>query len=128
MSTKRRRQPWEGSVELSSGRTLPEDIGRVSFIVYSSSTVALEGMRYGRIPVFFDIGDVPSGDPVDPDIACRFGAANMPELVAVIERLAAMPPDEIERLRGVARSFGSSYLRVPDETGISEMARAVLAC
>ncbi len=119
---------WEGSVELSKGRTLSEDIGRVSFIVYSSSTVALEGMRYGRIPVFFDIGDVPSGDPVDHGIACRFGAANAQELVAVIERLAAMPPDEIEHLRSAARSYGGSYLRTPDETGIAEMARVVLAC
>ena len=119
---------WEGRVELSNGRTLLEDIGRVSFIVYSSSTVALEGMRYGRIPIFFDIGDVPSGDPVEPGVACRFSAASVQELVAVIERLAAMPPDEMEQLRSAARSFGSSYLRVPDEAGISEMARVVLSC
>jgi hypothetical protein len=119
---------WEGSVELSRGKSLLEDIGRASFILYSSSTVALEGMRFGRIPVFFEIGDVPSGDPIGPGVPCRFGAASVQELVAVIDRLLLMPPHEMERLRRDARRFGNSYLRTPDEAGTSEMARAVLSC
>lgn len=119
---------WEGSVELSSGRTLLEDIGRSAFIVYSSSTVALEGMRFGRIPVFVDIGDIPSGDPVGPGVPCRFSAASPQELVATIERLAAMPPGEMGRLRDAARDFGSRYLRAPDEAGISGMAGLVASC
>ena len=119
---------WEGSVALSSGRTLLEDIGRSTFIVYSSSTVALEGMRFGRIPVFVDIGDVPSGDPVGPGVPCRFSAASPQELVTIIERLATMPPGEMERLRDAARDFGSRYLRTPDEAGVSEMAALVASC
>ncbi|OGA23534.1 MAG: hypothetical protein A3I02_17040 [Betaproteobacteria bacterium RIFCSPLOWO2_02_FULL_67_26] len=119
---------WEGAVELSSGRSLLEDIGRSAFIVYSSSTVALEGMRSGRIPVFLDIGDVPSGDPVGPGVACRFGAANPQELVMILERLVAMPLEEMEQLRAAARDFGSRYLRAPDEAGVSVMAALVASC
>mgnify|MGYP000329851690 CR=1 FL=1 len=51
-------------IKILSTKKLSEDLFYCHVVLYSSSTVAIEGMLSGRLPIFLDIGDIPSGDPL----------------------------------------------------------------
>jgi hypothetical protein len=117
---------WPQNVSLSAGTTLAQDLSGVTIVAYSSSTVALEGMLYGRLPVFVDIGDVPSGDPVIGEHAFKRSARGGAELAATIERVMRMPPHERDGLRAAAREYADGYLRAAQPEAVRAMSEAML--
>jgi hypothetical protein len=119
---------WPGNVELSRGRTLAEDLARVGAVVYSSSTVALEGMRYDRLPVYLDIGDVPSGDPLLGGEGFKRSAGDAGELAAQLQALFALPPAQREHEATLARDYARRYLPEPTPAALEAMAADMLAC
>lgn len=114
---------WPEHVRLSSGTTLEQDLAAATMVAYSSSTVALEGMLHGRLPLFADIGDIPAADPLIGDCPAKSSAANGAELASLVDGICRMPADELEARRAAARRYAKEYLREPD----GERMRAVTA-
>lgn len=111
---------WPPSVMISRGRSLNEDIADSWCVAYSSSTVVLEGMLLARIPLFVDIGDVLSGDPLDDLLPCRLEVENPSNLLQVVEstlhdtvRCASIGEE--------ARNYAKRYLLDPTPERISLM-------
>jgi hypothetical protein len=98
----------------------------VTLVAYSSSTVALEGMLYGRLPIFVDIGDVPDGDPIAGEHPFKFQAADGAALAGEITRIEQLGAEDLRNLRHGARSFAESYLRAPTTAAVEDLAHAVL--
>jgi hypothetical protein len=119
---------WPAHVVLSRGRALAADFADTGIVAYSSSTVALEGMLYGRLPVYLDIGDMPSGDPLYGEHPFVFRAGTGSELVRVIERLRASAIDELSGLRHAAREYAERYLVEPTAANIERMAARIAKC
>ena len=115
-------------MKLSRGRTLADDFAATAVTVYSSSTVALEGMLYGRLPIYVDIGDVPSGDPIAGEHAFVERVGSGEELAAALERLRARAPQALEALRAEARAYAERYLVAPTPQNVERMAEHVYAC
>jgi hypothetical protein len=114
------------NVQLSTGRTLAEDLSRVSAVAYSSSTVALEGMLYGRLPVYVEIGDLPSGDPIIGDYRFKFGVSGGKALADTIDCVGRMDAQALAALRAEARDYAETYLRAPSTEAMRQMTHAVL--
>lgn len=117
---------WPSNVELSAGRTLAADLSRVTMIAYSSSTVALEGMLYGRLPIFADIGDCPGGDPIDGDHAFKFSAEDGAALAVQIERISTLDSAALASLQAAARAYSESCLRAATPEALEAMAEAIV--
>src|SRR6185295_3656047 len=84
---------WPETVELSAGRTLAQDLSLATMVAYSSSTVALEGMLHGRLPIFIDTGETPSGDPIAGEHAFKFRARDGASLARQIDRISELAPE-----------------------------------
>jgi hypothetical protein len=116
---------WPPNVELSSGSSLAEDLSRATLVAYSSSTVALEGMLYGRLPIFVDIGDLPDGDAITGDHAFKSSARDGESLAAAVKRVSTLDRTELERLQNEARAFAARYLAAPTAEAVERMACAL---
>lgn len=118
---------WPAHVMMSRGRTLAEDLSASALVVYSSSTVALEGMLYGRLPVYVDIGDVPSGDPIQGNHRFVARARTGGELAQAIERIGSLPEADLVLLREEARAYADAYLVDPTPGNVERMAATIFA-
>ena len=119
---------WPSNVKLSRGLSLAEDLARSSLVAYSSSTVALEGMLYGRLPIFVNIGDVPSGDPLDGEHPFLLRAAGGNEFTKAVQRTLAMPAELTLAIKEQARAYAECYLREPTPERIDAMAEDIAQC
>lgn len=117
---------WPPHVRLSVGLTLEEDMAGATMILYSSSTVALEGMLQGRLPVFADIGDLPAGDPLIGDCPAKSGIESAQDLIAAVKSICAMRQEVLESRREAAMRYAEDYLRVPDKARIEAIVAEVL--
>lgn len=120
------RLSWPPCVEVSRGRSLAEDMARAGFIAYSSSTVALEGLIHGRLPVFLDIRDVLSGDPID-DGEFKLRAGSPAELVGCLRDVLAWHAGRIEQARASGRAYAERYLMRPAPATIAFMTECLQA-
>lgn len=107
-----RQLSWPDTVELSHGRPLHVDLAQAGFVIYSSSTVALEGMLHDRLPVYLDIGDVLSGDPID-DGVFKLKASDAEELAARIDETSRWSEEYLASLQEHGRVYAERYLRRP---------------
>ena len=119
---------WPAHVQLSRGRSLAEDFEEAALVVYSSSTVALEGMLYGRLPIYLEIGDVPSGNPIDGEHEFAFRAANVEELIELVAQIRGYSQERLEMLRGKARAYAERYLVEPTPANVERMAQLIARC
>lgn len=119
---------WPAHVRLSRGQSLSDDFAATSLVAYSSSTVALEGMLYGRLPIYLDIGDIPSGNPIHGAHAFAFRASSGAELYQTIARIRAFTAAELASLRAQARAYAERYLIEPTPANVQRMARAIARC
>ena len=87
---------------------------------------SLEGMLYDRLPIFIDIGDTPSGDPIMDGNAFRLTAAGGAGLARAVERLRSLEPAQLAAVQGAARAYAESYLRAPTPDAVRDMADAML--
>lgn len=118
---------WPAQVRLSAGATLEHDLAAATMVVYSSSTVALEGMLHRRLPLFADIGDVPAADPLIGDCPVKSGAADGAGLAALVDAVCRMSAPDLEARRSAAKRYAEEYLREPDAARIQAVVRAILA-
>lgn len=116
---------WPPSVRMSSGRSLDQDLADACLIAYSSSTVALEGLIHGRLPVFLDICDVLSGDPID-DGEFKLRATSPDELVICINDFLTWPVERLGCARKLGFAYAERYLSVPNAERLDRMAAALL--
>jgi hypothetical protein len=119
---------WPARMQLSRGRPLAADIQAAALVVYSSSTIALEAMLYGRLPIYLEIGDVPSGDPIEGEHDFVFRARDAAGLAQVIADVQAMPQAKLDSLRADARAYAERYLVDPSPANVERMAGLVAAC
>ncbi|HYH43974.1 MAG TPA: hypothetical protein VD867_18550, partial [Burkholderiales bacterium] len=119
---------WPAHVTFSRGRSLAADFADATFVAYSSSTVALEGMLYGRLPIWIDIGDVPSGDPIAGKHPFAFRAASGRELAQTIQRVCSLDAGELAALRAEARAYADRYLVEPSPANVDRMAAVIATC
>ncbi len=116
---------WPSSVKVSAGRSLAQDMAEARCVAYSSSTVALEGLIHGRLPVFLDICDVLSGDPID-DGEFKLRAANPDELVICLKDVQTWSVDRLDRARGLGLAYVERYLAQPNAERLNRMTSALL--
>ncbi|MDB5901706.1 MAG: hypothetical protein JWM26_584 [Betaproteobacteria bacterium] len=119
---------WPARMQLSRGRPLAADIQAAALVVYSSSTIALEGMLYGRLPIYLEIGDVPSGNPIEGEHEFVFRARDAAGLAQVIAEIQAMPQAQLDALRADARAYAERYLVEPSPANVERMAGLIAAC
>ena len=100
---------WPNHVELSKEKNLSQDISKSHVIVYSSSTVAIEGMLSGRLPIFLDIGDCPSGDPLLGTTI--FSASSAKDVQSVLNQIDSASKKKLENIQQAAIKFAESYLQ-----------------
>ncbi len=112
---------WLEHVHLSSGKTLIEDIERSSMVAYSSSTVALEGMLFGRVPIFVDIGDIPSGDPIVGNYSFKYCAENSEALADSIESVRRMSGSKLADMQAEAAMLAEECMRFPDRERLDRL-------
>ncbi len=117
---------WPSHVMLSTNRSLIADITDCSLVAYSSSTVALEAMLYGRFPIFIDIGDIPSGDPIAHEAGFKFRVSKGQELAETCRLLSTLPlPDKAE-MQSEARNYAERYLIEPTPESLSGMTQRLI--
>lgn len=119
---------WPTNVELSQGRSLAEDLARCSAVAYSSATVALEGMLYGRLPIFLDIGDIPSGDPIDGEYPFRLRATDGEGFAESVRHLLTRPAAQTALLMQQAKAYAERYLCEPTLQRVAAMAEIIAPC
>lgn len=117
---------WPANVRLSRDTTLEQDLAAATMVAYASSTVALEGMLHGRLPVFIDIGDVPPADPLVGDCPGKRVVESGAALAAAIEDVRGMSTPEIEAERAAAKDYAEAYLREPTADRSREITAAIL--
>jgi hypothetical protein len=100
---------WPTYVVLSKNRDLNQDIFESHIIIYSSSTVAIEGMLCGRLPIFLNIGDCPSGDPLLGK--STFSSSSSTEILSILNQLANFNKIELKRAQIRAIKFSEKYLQ-----------------
>lgn len=113
---------WPPGTRFSDGCSLSMDIADACCIAYSSATVALEGMRYGRIPLYIDIGEVLSGDPIDEGLPFKLQANSAESLISALKILKTHQQN-IALLADEARKYAEEYLIAPTEKRITEIIR-----
>lgn len=117
---------WPANVRLSQGTTLEQDLAAATMVGYSSSTVALEGMLHGRLPLFIDIGDVPLADPLVGDCPGKRTVDSGAALAAAMAGVRGMPAGEMQAQRMAARAYAEAYLREPTVDRMREIESAIL--
>jgi hypothetical protein len=100
---------WHKNVSLSRGRNLCQDILRSHVIIYSSSTVVIEGMLSGRLPIFLDIRDYPSGDPLLGN--SKYTASSAKEVRSVLNLIDDLSQEELKKKQLDAMKFADDYLK-----------------
>jgi len=100
---------WGKNVSLSRGRDLCQDILRSHVIIYSSSTVVIEGMLSGRLPIFLDIRDYPSGDPLLGN--SKYTASSAKEVRSVLNLIDDLSQEELKKKQLDAMKFADDYLK-----------------
>jgi hypothetical protein len=116
---------WPSSVRISAGRSLAQDMAEAHFVAYSSSTVALEGLIHGRLPVFLDIRDVLSGDPID-DGEFKLRATSPDELVICLKDALTWSAERLDHARTLGLSYVERYLAAPSPDRLERMTTALL--
>ncbi|OUR64365.1 hypothetical protein A9Q79_08010 [Methylophaga sp. 42_25_T18] len=112
---------WPNNISLSEGKTLTADLLSVSLIAYSSSTVSLEGMLYGRLPVFIDIGDVPDGDPVLGECTVKYTVNKKNSLADIINEYKLLDSRIRNEKSDLAISYASNYLQKVDGSKLEKI-------
>jgi hypothetical protein len=96
-----------------SGSALTDNLHWSDAAVYVSSTAALEALMVGRPVVNLDVGDLLSVDPVIEAVPLHARARSAEEVIAAVERLTAMQPDEFRRALEASRDFTARYVPAP---------------
>ena len=110
---------WPETITLSSEHSLDKDLVDSWCVAYSSATVVLEGMRMGRIPIYIDIGEVLSGDPL-VGVTWKLIANNPKTLKEIAESYNQNPKIFLE-IQGQATKYAEQYLIAPSNDRLAEM-------
>jgi len=111
---------WPIGTIYSENRSLEQDISEAWCIAYSSSTVVIEGMQYGRIPLFVDIGDILSGDPLDDAAEFKLQTNNSEQTINIVNLLLRSRSLRT-KLGNSAKEYAQRYLIKPTKNHIMEI-------
>jgi hypothetical protein len=115
---------WPVGTRFSIGRSLNQDLSESWCVAYSSATVSLEGMLHGRIPVYVDIGEILSGDPLDEGLVFKLTADSPENLVSSIHGFLNKCSDRcLESPQAI--QYAKSYLIEATDERISSMTCSV---
>ncbi len=98
-----------------SNSSLELDIRNATMVAYSSSTVAIEAMLHGRFPIFFDIGDVPSGDPILGNLGFNRNVKSLKDFLFFYNWKLGLSNFELRKFRQILVSYSKDYLVAPIE-------------
>jgi hypothetical protein len=115
-----KRYKWPVETFFSEGRSLADDLSAAWCVAYSSATVVLEGMRHDRIPLYIDIGDILSGDPLESGLTFKLTASSPEDLLISIESILRTS-DRLADLGKAARSYAEKYLIESNNERIAQM-------
>ena len=115
---------WPATTRFSAGRSLNQDLSEAWCVAYSSATVCLEGMRYGRIPLYIDIGEILSGDPLDEGLPFKLSSHSPESLLHSLSKYSDSFRDDLPQSVDAAR-YAKSYLIEPTDEGIATMSRVL---
>ena len=115
---------WPIGTIYSENRSLEQDISESLCIAYSSSTVVIQGMQYGRIPLYIDIGDILSGDPLDDAVDFKLQVNNPEQTIKILNLLMGSRIRKNE-LANSAKAYSLKYLVKPTKSHISEMNKLI---
>lgn len=115
---------WPATTRLSDSRSLNQDLSEAWCVAYSSATVCLEGMRYGRIPLYIDIGEILSGDPLDEGLPFKLRASSPESLIHSLSTYLDSSQTDLPQSVDAAR-YAQSYLIEPTDEGIATMSRVL---
>jgi len=101
---------WPDNVVLSKNRSLKQDVSDSAIIIYSSSTVVIEGMLSGRLPIFLDIGNIPAGDPLLGGAEFKYTAATAKDLLDILETIESYNEDQLTQLQSKMITYAENYL------------------
>lgn len=118
---------WPGHVRLSRDRPLEADMAEASIVGYASSTVALEGMLQGRLPLFLDIGDIPEADPLVGDCPVKARADGAASLARILGELGNLADARLEAQRAAARTYAERYLLEPTAPRVQSLVERIAA-
>lgn len=115
---------WPEHVQFTAERTLQADLDEVRAVAFASSTVVIEGMLCGRLPIYVDIGDIPSGDPIPGEFPFKRSASSPEELrQLVLEGFLDGAGDA--PMGALARNYAESYLSAPSEARLQRFFEAL---
>lgn len=111
---------WPHWVRLSEGSTLSEDLVDSAYVAYASSTVVLEAMLVGRLPIFINTGDLPTGDPLAASSPLRGEVSSPGELAEKLRQRTFFGLDP-EATREKVRVAAEAYLVKPEKHRCDEI-------
>ena len=106
-------------VRISGEISVKEDIQKADVVIYWGTTVALEALSLGRPVIHFDNGSILSYDPL---FACRdlkWTVGRQDDLVAVLEEIIQMPPEDYARAADRARAYLKTYFHPVTEENLN---------
>ena len=106
-------------VRISGEISVKEDIQKADVVIYWGTTVALEALSLGRPVIHFDNGSILSYDPL---FACRdlkWTVGRQDDLVAVLEEIIQMSPEDYARAADRARAYLKTYFHPVTEENLN---------
>lgn len=91
-------------------KSLKLDISDSAVIIYSSSTVVIEGMLSGRIPIFLDIGNIPAGDPLLGEAEFKHVATTAKDILDILETIEFYGDDKLIQVQSKMITYAENYL------------------
>lgn len=101
-----------------SDEALSEDLEWADTVLYSSSTVGMEGVAMGIPAIYIDLGEHLDTDPMFGWNSFKWSVTQPSELVNTIEQVKRIPDDEFRALQLEGQEYVASYLSPVTEDGL----------
>lgn len=100
---------WGSNVFFSDSQSLAADLNKSHVVLYSSSTVVIEGMLSGRLPIFLNINDYPSGDPLFGN--ALYNVSSEADFLESLKKIDKKNKFQLKKLQLKAKKFANLYLK-----------------
>jgi len=101
-----------------SDGTLSEDLEWADTVLYSSSTVGMEGVAMGIPAIYIDLGEHLDTDPMFGWSSLKWSVTQPSDLVTTIEQVKDTPDEEFGALQLEGQEYVARYLSPVTENGL----------
>jgi surface carbohydrate biosynthesis protein (TIGR04326 family) len=108
------------NMEVSSGKSVVEDVGESDVILYWGTTVALEALMLGKPVIHFDRGDLLSYDPLFELGDFKWRVSDRVDLKHILSEIRELPDHEYSQLQETARRYVTDYFRPVDDNSLTK--------